>query len=189
MITKKQIARRYIQKYGLRSIPLTKQILGTTNFKEQSPLNLQLCQVKNSHSFPLTVTRQLLTNLQSELKEIDCLLKKFEFLRWENLAKEDWRVKICCTYGKSYDIIRNTKFCHMYTFRVFEFLSELSRELKSKSFLETLIGARQTFLLDNFLKTNPMICEGANFELRHYPVLSRFAVASVWLISLLFSRV
>lgn len=186
--TKKKVAKRYMQKYGLRSIPLTKQILGPENLRERSLWNLQPYHEKNLGSLPLTVTPELFTKLQFELKEIDLFLEKVKFLKWVNRAKEDWKDKIYHTYGKSYGIIRNTKFCHAYIFRVFEFLRELSLDLKSKSFFEALDETGQVFLINNFLDVSPIIGTGGNFETR-CPVLSRFSVASVWIISLFFSQV
>ena len=88
----------------------------------------------------------------------------------------------------TYDILRNTKFCHMPTFSVFESLVNTTFELKSKSFFETLLQEKQSLLLDSFLDSSSTIREGGEFELKS-PVLSRFAVATVWMISLLFSQV
>ncbi|XP_059352783.1 cap-specific mRNA (nucleoside-2'-O-)-methyltransferase 2-like isoform X2 [Daphnia carinata] len=186
--TRKNVAQRYMQKYGLRSIAVTKQILGPENLRESSLWNFQPYYEKNLDSSPPTVTPELCTKLQSELKEIDFFLEKVKSLKWVNRAKQDWKNKTCYTYGKSYDIIRHTKFCHAYIFRVFKFLGELSLNLKSKSFFETLKETEQSFLINSFLDVSPMICTGGNFELRR-PVLSRFSVASLWIISLLFSQV
>ncbi|KAI9562539.1 hypothetical protein GHT06_009992 [Daphnia sinensis] len=186
--TRKKIAKRYVEKYGLRSIAVTKQILGPENLRESSLWNFKPFHKKILDSLPLTVTPELFTKLQSELKEIDFFLEKVKFLKWVNRAKQDWKNKTCHTYGKSYGIIRNTKFCHAYIFRVFEFLGELSLELKFKSFFETLDEKRQCFLINNFLDTSTKICTGGNFEIR-CPLLSRFSVASLWIISLLFSQI
>ena len=184
---KKKIACSYMKKYCLRRIPLPKQIV-PTKISKWRILDFQLGRVKRSNLLISIFNHNEIFNLQTELKEISCLLENFKILKWVNVEKKDWQRYILYVHGKTYDILRNTKFCHMPTFSVFESLVNTTFELKSKSFFETLLQEKQSLLLDSFLDSSSTIREGGEFELKS-PVLSRFAVATVWMISLLFSQV
>lgn len=184
---KKKIACSYMKKYCLRRIPHPKQIV-PTKISKWRILDFQLGRVKRSNLLISIFNHNEVLNLQTELKEISFLLENFKIIKWVNVEKKDWQRNILYVHGKTYDILQNTKFCHMPTFSVFESLVNTTFELKSKSFFETLLQKKQSLLLDSFLDSSSTIREGGEFELKS-PVLSRFAVATVWMISLLFSQV
>jgi len=187
-IIKKKIAYHYMQKYCLQRIPLTKQIV-TTKIQKLTFLDTQLGRIKRSNVRSSIFNPKEVIHLQSELNEIDELLENFKIRKWINMEKEDWRQNIQYVHGKSYDILRNTKFCNEHIFDVFKSLANPPMEQKLKSpFFNALLRGKQTCLLNTFLDSSSTIREGEHFELKG-PVLSRFAVATVWMISLLFSQV
>lgn len=187
-IIKKKIAYRYMQKYCLQRIPLSKQIV-TTKIQKLTFLDIQLGRIKRHNIMSSIFNPNEVLHLQSELIEINDLLENLKIRKWINVEKEDWRQNIKYIHGKSYDILRNSKFCHEHIFYVFESLANTSSEPKfNSSFCNALLQGEQTSLLNTFLDSSSTIREGEDFELKK-PVLSRFAVATVWIMSLLFSQV
>ncbi len=179
---KKKIADHYLQKYGLQRISRKNRIVSLRKTK-CAFLEFKLGHVKRSNSLDISARSENFHSLQSELKDFDCLLSKCELLEWVNPDKKDWRRNICCTHGKAYGVLRNTKFCHTRTFRIFESLKRQS----IPSYVDVLLQENQNIILKSFL--NASIGENENFEMKQIPVLSRFSVSTVWIISLLFDKV
>ncbi|XP_046640425.1 cap-specific mRNA (nucleoside-2'-O-)-methyltransferase 2-like isoform X2 [Daphnia pulicaria] len=187
-IIKKKIAYRYMQKYCLQRIPLSKQIV-TTKIQKLTFLDIQLGRIKRHNIMSSFFNLNEVLHLQSELIEINDLLENLKIRKWINVEKEDWQQNIKYIHGKSYDILRNSKFCHEHIFYVFESIANTSSEPKfNSSFCNALLQREQTSLLNTFLDSSSTIREGEDFELKK-PVLSRFAVATVWIMSLLFSQI
>lgn len=184
---KKKIADHYMQKYGLQRISRKNRIVSPRKTK-CAFLEFELGHMKRSDSLNINAGSENFHSLQSELKDIDCLLSNCELFEWVNPNKKDWRQNICCTHGKAYEVLRNTRFCHARTFRIFETLHEKSLKIKSiPSCVEALLQENQNLILESFL--NASIGENENFEMKQIPVLSRFSVSTVWIISLLFDKV
>ena len=186
---KKRISDHYMQKYGLKRIPRNNRIVRAQ--RKCAFLEFELGHIKRSDSFQIPTGREHLHSLQSELKEIDSHLKNLERIEWVNPEKKNWRQQLCYIHGKDYNRLQNTRFCHTRTFRIFQSLHEVSmkRQCIPSRVDDMLLQEKQNLLLEIFLEATSTIGEKGYFELKEIPILSRFSVSTVWIISLLFDKV
>lgn len=195
-ILKHKIADRYVEKYCLKRIPRTFRIISNQKPKpvllQSEVIGVGKGQLRLTNYSPdFVASREQILNVQAELEETHSQIGDFPKLEWMNEDKQNWERNISYVYGKPYVKVRNTKFCHPRTFHYFESLSR-ARELiaeKNQSVFYVLLAESQNSLLKRFLENAPTIVENENFVFERIPMLSRFSVATVWAVSLLFSKV
>lgn len=94
-------------------------------------------------------------------------------------------------FRQKYDAIKSSKFCHPQIFLLFtQFLKQdTNKDIQYFLPQDILRQDQQWTALMSFLAKTPYILQGEDFELKNCAYLSRVAVASVWAISIFFSKV
>lgn len=184
-LVKNEIANRFVLHYSLRRIPQKLKLMGAKKMKRRL-FNTETR--KDIFLQDVNATRDNICEIQSEIEEIDSFFSDVISIHWENPERNNWQSSIYYVYGKPYVTLCNTSFCHTRTFLIYESLS-LHTDDKRNSLFTALLSENQIHFLNVFYATHLNMGKGDNFTLKDIPVLSRFSVASVWIVSLLFSKV
>lgn len=184
-VFKNKVANFFLKTYCLKRISSKSRISKYQKMKISFP-DLG----RNWLIIPHSYTHEQISNVKTQLIKFSNLLQQSKTLEWINEEKNSWCNNLQCVYGKPYERVRSTKFCPVMLFRLFE--QQLTIEKNTHPghpFVEMLMLEKQNFLLNNFLNTFSNGAEGENFEFRNIPVLSRFSVSTIWVLSLMFSKV
>ena len=106
-------------------------------------------------------------------------------LVWEWTDRSHWTDRISLTEGRPYDRILSSKFCHIRILHVCSSLAMKSDDPRKSRIDAFFLGDHQKALLESFSKNDP----GPDFQFKDEPLLSRFAVGSLWALSLLYQTV
>jgi hypothetical protein len=156
-------------------------------------IELGLCGREDDYDFRIPTNTQEIFQLKAVLAHIrgKMLKNSIRKIEWVNKQKHDWQEKVLLVFGKQYDVITFTKFCHPQIFFLFTHFLKQDANKEIKYFLseEILHQDKQWATLLSFFAKTSFLSQGEDFELNASAYLSRISVASIWVISLFFSKV
>ena len=192
---KNKIAAQYLDQYRLRKISPLNFIAPISMMKSASrrKIELGLCGREGDYDLRLPTNTEEIFQLKSRLNRIRGKILENSILKleWVNRQKHNWQENISLVFGKKYDAIKSSKFCHPQIFLLFtQFLKQdTNKDIQYFLPQDILRQDQQWTALMSFLAKTPYILQGEDFELKNCAYLSRVAVASVWAISIFFSKV
>lgn len=202
-----KVARRYIENFLLKKVPQAKCIV------RSRLLHIPEWKIQLSSTAKRTTLLQMPKNstewieLKTELNDINSMLMEHSVLFWEPSDRNQWNDNVLMITGKSYQRILSSKFCHLRVFHVFKYLNEKlidygqnpfrsndeTKLLQERTFENVFLQVKQNTLLNAFLDrvgpSDSVTLNGTDFEIDQFPLLSRFAVASLWIIGHFFQKV
>ena len=201
---KEDVAARYMEKYRPVKLPNSKFLVGHRKLQVPEWKIALLGHARRTSLLRIPQNKKDWMNLKEELNAIMLKLNEFDVIEVQSAKSKYWRCSVSLTRGKSYGRILNSKFCHARIFTIFKTLESAERNqdfhlghdidefVKAAADLplkNALLEETQNNLLNCFLKQVPLIQSGEMFSFQSIPLLSRFAVSSLWLISQLFEKV
>jgi len=202
-----KVARRFMEKFCLKKMLQAKCIV-RPRLLQIPEWKIQLMSTANRTTLllmPKNSTEWM--RLKQELIEINLMLVEHSVLFWEPSDRNQWSDNVLLITGKPYQRILSSKFCHLRVFHVFKHLNEKFTEndenpsrvdnqttmLLERTFENAFLQVKQNALLNRFLDQvglyGSVHMNGTDFEIEQIPLLSRFAVASLWIIAHFFQKV
>lgn len=198
---KEDVAARFMEKYRPMRIPNSKFLAGHDKLRTAEWKTGLTSLVRRTSLLRNPRNDIEWIELKRHLDDIMNQLKFLELMEWECNETRHWNQSVILTRGKSYGQIINSKFCHARILHLSKIIDQCQDENvmhttaeKATSFnptfvKEALLEENQSKLLTCFMGSVPSLLAGQTFEIESLPLLSRFAVSSLWIIAHLFHKV